>query len=115
MTSLSRLKRASQFPCLTRVLMETRELDARSGKMWARVAASGKEGMFQGREAVWVDVIVLPSGISTSMGVVVGRRFRQGLLRVRKWPVVPVSAIAVRVGGGYPGSGGGLWGLPVAW
>jgi hypothetical protein len=100
MTSLSRLKRASQFPSLTRVLMEMRELEARSGKMWAWVAAAGREGMFQAREPVWVEVMTLPSGISTSMGLVVGRRFRHGLVRVRKWPVVPVSAIAVNEEGG---------------
>jgi hypothetical protein len=44
-------------------LMETRELEAKLGKMWAWQALGGRKG--KQRSAVWVDVMVFPSGMRT--------------------------------------------------
>ena len=48
-----------------------------AGKMWAAVASGGSVGY--GRLAVWVDVMVAPSGRCTVMGVVVGLMLMHGV------------------------------------
>jgi hypothetical protein len=62
--------------------MEMREPDARVGKMWASQACGGSIGIF--RRAVWVDVMVLPSGSKTEMLGLAGRMLRLGAWMVRK-------------------------------
>ena len=47
--------------------------------------------------AVWVEVMVLPSGRMTEMPGDAGWRWRQGAWMVRKWPVLPVSAMQAEV------------------
>ena len=46
--------------------------------------------------AVWVDVLVVPSGRVTVIGAVIGTMLRSADMSLRdiKWPVVPVSAFA---------------------
>jgi hypothetical protein len=60
---------------------EMREPEAKVGKMWARRAVSGKPGMLS--SAVWVEVMVLPSGRSTVMPGEAGRRLKCGAAMVR--------------------------------
>jgi hypothetical protein len=61
--------------------------------MWDSQACGGSRGIL--RSAVWVEVMVLPSGSKTEMLGLAGRRFRLGAWMVRKWPVEPVSAMHV--------------------
>ena len=47
--------------------------------------------------AVWVEVMVLPSGSRTEMPGLAGRWLRMGAWMLMKWPVEPVSAMQVDV------------------
>ena len=80
--------------------MERSEPEVRSGNRWARRAASGRLGIW--RRPVWVDVMVLPSGSWTWIGVVAGWMSEHGPSIMMKWPLQPLSAMAwfVFVGGG---------------
>ena len=70
--------------------MLTRERGLSSGRMWALVAVLGRLG--QGMFVVPLDWMCLPLGILTWMGDAVVSMDDACL---RKWPVVPVSAMAV--------------------
>ena len=76
--------------------------------MWASQAVGGSKGML--RSAVWVEVMVLPSGSKTEMLGLAVRWLRLGAWIVMKWPVEPVSAMQVDVsmekGGGVARVGG---------
>ena len=95
---------ASQ-PASQSLLMETKDVGPREGKRWASVAVAGRLGKL--RFAVWVDLIVVPSGSSTAIGVVASRMLMIGssvvliVMKsvVKKWPVLPVSAMIGCVGG----------------
>jgi hypothetical protein len=78
--------------------MESKEWGCRSGKTWAWRAEAGRVGMLSWAEEF--DSRVLPSGRETVIGVSVG--WKAGVCggsKVRKWPVLPVSAMTLlRVG-----------------
>jgi hypothetical protein len=73
-----------------------REPDARVGKIGDLQACGGSiVGML--RRAVWVELIMLPSGSKTEMLGLAGCLLRLGAWMVMKWPVEPVSAMQVDV------------------
>jgi hypothetical protein len=80
------------FPMLSRLVF------CRAGNNSVVVASLGTLGRF--RFAVWVDTIVEPSGSVTVTGAVVGRLLLHGTFMPLKWPVDPVSAIAMLDVGG---------------
>ena len=57
--------------------MESREPEERAGKMWATHAVAGRCG--RSRVAVWVEVMVVPSGRRTEMPGEAGWRLRWGV------------------------------------
>jgi hypothetical protein len=80
------------FPMLSKLVF------CSAGNSSVVVASLGTLGRF--RFAVWVDTIVEPSGSVTVTGVVVGCLLLHGTFMPLKWPVDPVSAIAMlNVGG----------------
>ena len=86
-------------------LTERSAPNPRWGKMCAFCAACGRSG--RERVAVCVDWIWLPSGRVTVSGRWLVLRSWQVLVLWRKWPVVPLSTMAVSLGvsGGRGGSG----------
>jgi hypothetical protein len=79
-------------PWLQSWLTESRAPDVR--------ASSGKLG--NERRAVWVDLIWLPSGSVTERGNLARCRLVHTLVYCRKWPVVPLSTMAL-----FPGVASG--------
>jgi len=75
--------------------MEMREPEPllRAGNRWALVAFGGRVGIW--RYASSVESMEAPLGRETAMGIWAGRLLMQGAVVVRKWPVQPVSAMAV--------------------
>ena len=65
--------------------------------MCAVSALSGRFGI--GARPVWVECMMLPLGMRTWIGCFAGCRFFNGVLRMKKWPVVPESGIALIVDG----------------
>jgi hypothetical protein len=51
--------------------------------------------------AVWVEYMMVPSGLRMAMGDEASRLFLTGRLLVQKWAVLPVSAIVVEVKAGW--------------
>jgi hypothetical protein len=74
--------------------------------MWVSHAAGGRDGRLSW--AVWVEVIVSPSGSRTLMPELTRRLLWKGASTVMKWPVAPVSEMAGvgEAGGGEETNGG---------
>lgn len=75
------LEKVAVHPWSQRTPMEMREPEARVGKMCAWRAESGRPGMVS--SAVWVDVMVLPSGSRTVMPGEAAMRLECGASMVR--------------------------------
>ena len=73
--------------------MERSGEDVSAVNRCALVASGGMPGRCISQ--VCVALMVVPLGMRTVMPLVIGFTFIQGLLMCRKWPVLPVSAIAM--------------------
>jgi hypothetical protein len=105
------LVKMAVHPASQSLPMLRREVLPKAGKMWAWHASSGSPGRWM--VPVWVDSMVVPSGRWTWMGLVAICLLVTGASMERKWPVEPVSAMAVgwdtRSGGEGPREGPVLW------
>ena len=72
--------------------MDTRDVWAKPGTIWASRAVAGSHGRL--RRHVWVEAICVPSGRLMMSGVVAGVMFETGVPGKRKCPVAPASAMA---------------------
>ncbi len=81
--------KVTMHPALHMVTMETRELDARPGIMWAALVPTGSMG--RSRMQVCTDCTLLPLGRQLMRGTVAGMMLVAGALVVRKWLVAPES------------------------
>jgi hypothetical protein len=88
--------------------IEIRGPALRLGTMWALRASSGTRAGTS-RSASWVDCMELPAGSSTVMLGFAGHLLMKGASEVRKWPVLPVSAIKTRAVGSAERSAGERW------
>ena len=83
---------STSHPALHRVTMETRECEARVGRMCAIRALCGSPSMASSQ--VWVEQMRSPFGSVAWIGVLVGCLFMLGAVVVRKWLLAPESTMA---------------------
>ena len=73
------------------ILIDTRDVCARPGTMWAACTSFGNKGLSNSHS--WVDSSMPPSSWLIQIGLVAGCMLLAGAHGCRKWPYAPASAI----------------------